>query len=282
VDEKYINSLLRNKVENDRIEFKNRWNIFDSRGKVVDIERNEMIKDILGLANGNGTNIKDNKYLIIGVENDRFDENGMRVIHNVDYKVPSQSEITKWVNDASNPSVVGIKSEYVSIEGKKIFVVTIPPTFDLHELTRDLSAKGKFKRFTVFMRQDEHTVPASVRDGVTIQELKHLYRREIINPTAILSCSIVGAISSMMFYFAGNNAKLIISDNNKTFVSLFIGLIGGLLGAEAGWIFREWNSLRFTWPFWPWRKKVLFVIFVILTIAFFSGYIYIIFIKRAN
>lgn len=72
--------------------------------------------------------------------------------------------------DACTPAVVGLGCEKVAYKDGSLFVITVPPTFDLHETARELVASGgTFQKHTVFMRQDEHTFPASVRDGVTIQ-----------------------------------------------------------------------------------------------------------------
>lgn len=57
----------------------------------------ELLKDILGLANGNSHFIRKTKYLIIGADNENFDEKGMRVLHDVDYKIPEQSDLVKWL-----------------------------------------------------------------------------------------------------------------------------------------------------------------------------------------
>lgn len=178
MDEKQLQKLLRETKEQDWFDFKAKLKLYQSDGKLVDKQRDELIKDILGLANGNSHIIRKNKYLIIGVDNEKFDENGYRVLYDVDYIVPSQSDIARWLSSACSPRIVGLVCHRIPIQGVNLFVITIPPTFDLYETTRELNASSHFNKYTVFMRQDENTVPASVRDGITIQQLKHLYRQE--------------------------------------------------------------------------------------------------------
>lgn len=208
------------------------------------------------------------KYLVIGADNDKFDKEGLRVTYDVDYQVPSQSDITKWVNAACDPSVVGIECDFVPVGDKKLCVVTVPPTFDLHETTRELTAKGKFSKFTVFMRQDEHTVPASVRDGVTIQQLKSLFRQEIANPPAMLFGAIVGAIIAFISYSAGYRVTIALGGITEVLVKGFVVVLGGSMGAEIGWAFREWNTTRYDWRYWSRKKRrVAFIIAIIITLA---------------
>ncbi|MEW6028375.1 MAG: helix-turn-helix domain-containing protein [Chloroflexota bacterium] len=265
MDEKLLRSLLRQKDEMDWFDFKRKWKLYDSNDALNTEERDELIKDILGFANGNSGIVRKTKYLVIGADDKQFDENGSRVTYSVDYRVPSQSDITKWVNAACNPSVVGIECDFATIDDKKLYVITIPPTFDLHETIRELNAKKKFSKFAVFMRQDEHTVLASVRDGIIIQQLKAVFRQEIANPPAILFGAIIGATIAVMFYGAGYSATGMLEGTLRVLAKSLVAIIGAGLGAEAGWIFREWNTLRYDWRYWSRQKKAKVVIAITIT-----------------
>ncbi|MCD4739344.1 MAG: putative DNA binding domain-containing protein [Anaerolineae bacterium] len=255
MDEEFVRKLLKSREEADWFDFKRKTRLYGTNREFNKQERDEFIKDILGLANGNSSIVRKTKYLIIGADDEKFDAEGMRVLFNVDYRVPSSSDITKWVNAASAPSVVGITCHLVSINGNNVYVVKIPPTFELHETIRELNAKGKFSKYTVFMRQDEHTVPASVKDGVTIQELKYLHRQEISNPFTIQFGAILGAATALLFWDAGYNATEITNQITEIVGKLVVLIVGGVCGAEAGWAFREWNSLRYDWRYYSLRKK---------------------------
>ncbi len=216
--------------------------IYQSDGKLITKQRDELLKDILGLANGNSHIVRKTKYLIIGVDNKNFDDDGMRTLHNVDYKIPSQSDITQWLSGASSPAIVGLECESIKFQGIDLFIVTIPPTFDLHETTRELKASGNFQNHVVFMRQDEHTVPASVRDSVAIQQRKFLYRQEISNPPAVWIGIISGAI--VAFIIGGAKINMSQADLNavKGFAQLFFVILGIFFGGIIGFISKQEGS----------------------------------------
>lgn len=258
MDEKLLRKLLARKTETDWLEFKGRWNLYDTNVNIVTVERDELIKDILGLANGNSSNVRKTKYLIVGADNAQFDDQtGMRVLYNVDYQVPTQSQIVQWVNSACIPSVVGLEFDPVEIDGKTLYVLTVPPTFELHETKRDLNAKGRFNQHAVFMRQDEHTVLASVRDGVTLQQLKSLYRREVINPSSVVLGAIIGALMALLFWQAGLKSQEIPTGLTGLVIRILILILGVFFGAQAGWIFQQLNSLRYDWRHLSLLQKIL-------------------------
>ncbi len=109
MDESTLIRILKSKKEEDSFDFKQKLKLYQADGKVSEYQRDELIKDILGLANGNGQIVRQTKYLIIGAADKQFDEQGMRVLYDVDYPVPSQSDVIKWVNSACAPAIVGIQ-----------------------------------------------------------------------------------------------------------------------------------------------------------------------------
>ncbi len=258
--------ILKSKKEEDSFDFKQKLKLYQADGKVSEYQRDELIKDILGLANGNGQIVRQTKYLIIGADDKQFDEQGMRVLYNVDYPVPPQSDVIKWVNSACSPAIVGVQCGTQIINGASLFVIAIPPTFDIHETTRELNASGHFNKYTVFMRQDEHTVPASVRDGVAIEKLKHMYRHEVANPSAVWLGAIIGAIISLVFWTAGYNSKDVDSDLLNIIGRIVIITVGAFGGAEMGWISQLWRTTRYDWRYMTSRQKIGFVAFVIVLV----------------
>ena len=259
IDEKLLNSFLKHKTETDCFDFKQKLKLFDATGKLNPTERDELIKDVLGLANGNVTIVRKTKYLIIGAHDKSFDNDGMRLLYDVDYQVPTRGEITKWVNDACAPSIVGIECEYATIRGRKLYIVTIPPTFDLHETIRELNAKGHHSKYTVFMRRDEHTVPASVRDGVTLQQRKFLYRHETSNPSSVISGAIIGAIVALVFWNSGYSTNQPDNDIVVSTIRILVTIFGVLFGASMGWGYQNWHSLRYDWRYYSRAYKVVLV-----------------------
>ena len=265
MNQKLLTKLLRDPKEKDWFDFKRKLKLYQSDGKLVETQRDELLKDILGLANGNSQIVRKTKYLIVGADDKKFDETGVRILHNVDYKTPSQSELTKWLSSASSPTIAGLECETVLCQGVNLFIITIPPTFNLHETTRELNAKGHFNKHTVFMRQDEHTVPASVRDGVTIQQLKHLYREEIANPSSIRLGVIIGAIVAFMI----SGAKITIPEGSNLsisdgFVQTVLVTAGGILGAIIGMLSKQWHETRYDFRYMTWREKIFWIVVPLL------------------
>jgi hypothetical protein len=271
MDKKFFIKLLREPKEQDWFDFKGKLKLYQSDGKLVDQQRDELIKDILGMANGNSHIIRNAKYLVIGADDEKVDENGLRILHNVDYKIPSQSDLAKWLSGACTPAVVGLECEDVLIQDVHLFVITIRPTFDLHETTRELNTpKSTFQKHTVFMRQDEHTIPASVRDGITIQRLKHLYRQEIANPSSVWLGIIVGGIVSLII----GVLKLDLSRADKPIpnaeLQIIFVILGVFFGGTIGGISQQLNGIRFDWRYMSWKQRipVLVLIFFIILVFF--------------
>jgi len=268
MDEKLLKKWLLEKNEKDWLEFKGKWKLYQASGELVELQRDELLKDILGLANGNSHTIRKTKYLIIGVEDKGFDAQGMRILRNVDYKVPSQSDLMKWLKSVSSTAVAGLECEWVSFQGVNLYVITIPPTFNLHETMHELvTPNGTFQKHTVFMRQDEHIYPASVQDGITIQNLKHLYRQEIANPSAVRISAIVGGITAFFI----SKAKITLTQtaqpiSETTKIIAFV-IVGILIGIEFGWLSKIIRETSYDWRYMTlWQRVGLVATLLVLTI----------------
>ena len=158
----------------------------------------------------------------------------------------------------------------MTYKGDHIFVITIPPTFNLHETARELvSSGGTFQKYTVFMRQDEHTVPASVRDGVTIQQLKQLHRQEVANPSAIW----IGAITGGIVAFIIGSTKLqeihLAAPYSDDVLKVFFTGLGIFFGWSIAWSIRQFNETRYDWRYMTWRQRILLLGLLSLMTIFF-------------
>jgi hypothetical protein len=275
MDEKQLKKLLLESKEQDWFDFKEKLKIYQSDGKLVEKQRDELIKDIFGLANGNSHIVRKTKYLIIGVDDKKIDENGYRILYNVDYKVPSQSDLAKWLSSAGSPTIVGLECESVLFQGVNLFIITIPPTFDLYETTRELNASSHFNKHTVFMRQDEHTITAPVTDGITIQQLKHLYRHEVENPSAVWLGALIGGIVSVIFWGAGNKVPQVDPNLSNNIIKVIAAILGILFGAEIGWAVQVFNKTRYTWRYMTQLERVGLIIFLtIIILALYLSQLY--------
>lgn len=122
---------LINQAESPALEFKRELHrIFDTDGNIRSRQRDELIRDILALANGNTTTAGENAYLIFGVD-DEFDPESGRNVVGVMGKLPSRREILSIIRRASEPPVEDIVCEQVEVEAKIIFVITIRVYQDL-------------------------------------------------------------------------------------------------------------------------------------------------------
>jgi hypothetical protein len=270
MDKKELEKLLHEPKEQDWLDFKAKLKLYAADGKSANQPRAEFIKDILGLANGNSHIIRKTKYLIVGVDDKEFDENGMRVLHDVNYKIPSQRELVQWLSGACTPAVVGLECELVPFQGVNLFVITIPPTFDLHETTHELVTPKTFQKHTVFMRQGEHTVPASVREGVTIQQLKHLHRQEIANPSSIWIGAIAGGIVALVFSGALIKGLPTNLSNNDAFMRGVIISAGVFFGGTTGWAAKTLKETFYDWHYMTWRQRISLLIFALMVITILS------------
>lgn len=269
-DEKQIQKMLRMTDEQDWLEFKREMKLFTADGKVAEKPRDEFIKDILGLANGNSHTIRKTKYLIVGADNKTFDENKERVRHPVDYRLPTQSEIAKWLNSACTPAVVGLECEKICFKGDWLFVVKIQPTFDLHETARVLiTPSATYPEHTVFMRQDEHIFTASVRDGITIQQLKHLHRQEVTNPPALWIGAIAGGVVGFITGQAKIRATLEAVPGQESWLLPFLVVLGVFFGLSIGYFARSFNETLYDWRYMTRRQRFALVA---LLVIFFMVY----------
>lgn len=270
LDEKQIQKLLRMTDEQDWLEFKSEMKLFTADGKIAEKPRDEFIKDILGLANGNCHTIRKTKYLIVGADNKAFDENKERVRYSVEYRLPTQSEIAKWLKSACTPAVVGVECEKICYKGDWLFVIKIHPTFDLHETARALTTpNATYPEHTVFMRQDEHIFTASVQDGITIQQLKHLHRQEVANPPALFTGAITGGVVGLITGQAKIQATLEAVPGQEVWLLPFLVILGIFFGVAIGYFTRSFNEVRYDWRYMTWKQRFFTLAFVIVSVAIY-------------
>ena len=140
-------------------------------------QRDEFIRDILSLTNGNFNTADQTGYLIIGV-GDELRSDGTRDLFDVSNPlIPKQ--ILQRVNFACDPPIPDVHCEKVEIDGKNIFVVSIPPSPHLHRTIRDLTTPSKsYPIGTVFIRRNEEIFPATPEEcDVILREKERLFAK---------------------------------------------------------------------------------------------------------
>ncbi len=275
--EEWFHEILTMTHETDCIELKRELNLFVNEKRIDKSKRDEFIKDILGLTNGNCYNTRFTKYLIIGVDNNKED-NKERFIHPIVYKLPSQSEISTWLKGACTPVITGIECKEFNYQNKKLFVISIPSSFYLHETTRELKTdKTTFQKNTVFMRQDEHTTTASVSDGITIQQRKHLFRQEVKNlPTPTLGI-IIGGIVAFIIGKANISFVRNTMDVPNNLLLGLLTLLGVFFGYSISWISQQFLMASYDWRYFSSKQKIfsimlfaLMILCIVLVFMFFK------------
>lgn len=258
--------LLLGQEESATLEFKRElYKIEDPNGKIKRRQRDELIKDILSLANGNASAAGKIAYLIIGAD-DKLNADGSRNLYDVGEWTPSKQAILAIVNSACDPPVE-IECETIELERKRIFVITVPPSPHLHETTRVLETPSRpFTEHVVLTRCDENIRVASARERESILKLKQMHFAEARKAPPVLLGAGVGAVVGGM---------IIASQMKKTTGSNIGGIVGfvvgaffsGLLGAALGKTYRDCIEIRSDWRRLSIPRRIAFVIVVIVVIV---------------
>jgi len=140
-------------------------------------QRDEFIRDILSLTNGNFNTAEQKGYLIIGV-GDELKPDGTRDLFDVTNPL-NPKQILPRVNSACDPPIPDVHCETVEIDGKNIFVVSIPPSPHLHRTIRNLTTPSKtYPAGTVFIRRNEEIFPATPQEcEVILREKERVFAK---------------------------------------------------------------------------------------------------------
>ncbi|MFM2431398.1 MAG: hypothetical protein RLZZ511_2611 [Cyanobacteriota bacterium] len=135
----------------------------------------ELVKDLVSLVNGNVGTWDKTGYLIVGA-GDEIRPDGTRHLQDVvSDELPTRREILDKFNSYCNPYLPGIECSEQELDGRKLFVVEIPPSPYLHRLRRDLKTPRKsFSPHVVLIRRTdgEEIYEASPEEQEIIREEK--------------------------------------------------------------------------------------------------------------
>lgn len=248
MDIEQLKSLLLQE-ENSTLEFKSQQYLIDDEDdKVKKRQRDELIKDILSLANGNSITAGDRAYLIIGAENKK-NKDGIRETYNIDH-ILNTRRILDIVNPACSPKLEELDAYAVELEGKQLNVVVINSSPHLYETTRKLSpstAKDSFTEYVVFVRHNESIRVASGKERDAIAKLKSLRFNEMSNPPAEPFGAIVGA--SIGAALLGTSAEKILGEKPGARAGGTVAgaLFGGSIGYMFGNTFKSMVEIKRNW-----------------------------------
>lgn len=262
--------LLLTQPESATLEFKRKpYNLDSDNAETKKRQRDELIKDILSLANGSPTTVGDKAYLIIGAD-DKCQADDNRQLFDVAPDSLTKQRILSLVNPACQPRLQDIECEPVVVEGKRLLIITIWPTPYLHETTRDLTTSGgNFSKYTVFTRHDENSEVASQREREAIYKLKqfHFADTRKVSPAkfgAVLGGIVGGAMASTP---AKTEIELPVRERINR------GIVGTVVSAGVGWLlggaYTQFLEFTYEWHFLPKRKRVVLVPFLSISMIFF-------------
>jgi hypothetical protein len=170
---------LLNNVENPKLEFKSQW--YSGSEKLDDKGWGEFLKDLITLANGNLGFVHQTGYLVIGAsDTDPQDKNPRELFHIDSNGMLSdlqglREQTLKKLSATCSPPISNIQMEFVEVEGKSIFIISIPSPADVVKLDRDLNSRGmRFRKGTVLIRVGQDV---GVADPTETDTLRRSYQK---------------------------------------------------------------------------------------------------------
>jgi hypothetical protein len=224
-------------------------------------QKGEFIKDILSLTNGDASTAGDTAYLIFGAD-DELDSDGRRQLFDIADKLPNRDSIHQLVNAACSPRLEYLEADVVEIDGKRLFVLTIPPSPHLYETTGKLETKSQtYTEHVVFIRLGAMVGVASAKERAAILELKQLRFAEARNAPPIPFGTGVGALAGGAIGKAWADS---VTDKKLENLVLGVGgaVIGGLLGGLAGNSYQQVRQFATDLHYMPRQKRVPAVLLV--------------------
>ena len=253
MDDSQLKKIL-SKPESATLDFKQELKIY-GKGEGPKRERDELRRDILALANGNPRAASEEKHLVIG-RADKPNPDGTYELFDIGSQYPLADDLLKMLADVAYPLLNTIYSEPIELDGKRLLVITIPPTEYVHETTRVLKTPARvYTEHTVFMRRDESNVVASASDRAAIRRAKQKFfdERDDVNPVWFGA-----ALTSLLFAnFGYQQAKK--QSSFGLIGQLYAMLLSSVIGAFVGGIFgngvKDLRSLKREWQVIGGREK---------------------------
>lgn len=236
--------------EGPTVEFKRHWYQIDAESQQVkNHQRDELIKDVLALANGSVATAGEPAYLIIGA-GDRIGDSGRELYDVQGFPADVGQRVLQLVSSACSPALSNVTSELVTIEGRNLGVITIHPTPHIHETTRVLkTSSGTYSQHVAFIRSGDTIQLASASERVALLRRKERRFREYRNVPPILYGAVLGAAIGAMA--ALTYAAQQHSDVGPRLAAMlagatvfgFMGWIAGLTYRQVSDIFRDWHRI---------------------------------------
>ena len=234
--------------EGPTLEFKrDMYAIYSKDPKVPQQQKGELIKDILSLANGSFDTVGQSAILIVGVDEVQ-DQNGKRVVTGVEGRFPSRDDLLNMIREVSNPPLQDLDTQVVDYEGKKIWVVSIPPSPSVHETKKVLETpRTNHSAHIVFIRRNSQIDNASTNERVALEKLKRINveQKERISPMIV---GAVGGAFTLGIIMGKNTQKITdgkVSNRFGLITGIFVGLFtGGSIGYSLDQFVQIFHDVR--------------------------------------
>ena len=145
--------------ENSKVDFKRQWYWNDNMpNNIKETNKNELVKDIIALTNGDVYSTDKTAYLIIGIDDES------REVYNFDKSTilpldKLKQQLLTLLNNYAQPEFLALDIELVD----EVLVISIPPRGSLISLSKDLKLKNNNtdKKGTTYYRVGEDIRVAS-------------------------------------------------------------------------------------------------------------------------
>ena len=177
LDEKLLHHLLK-QHEGQKLDFKSKFYEISNNDKQIQRRHwDELIKDVLALANGNAETAWDTAYIIIGA-GDELKTDGTRDLFDVGELKITRSTLLKKINASCAPPLGDIHCATIVVDGIRLFVIAIPPSPHVYQTTRRLetSSGRPYQENSILIRRGEGTELAKLDEIQAIQSAKRKTR----------------------------------------------------------------------------------------------------------
>jgi len=232
--------------ESPALEFKSQWYGIDGNTEGAKRQKDELIKDILALANGNAESSGETAFLVVGAKDER-EPDGTRNVGDVGDSPPAADQIISIVSSASSPPLTSLEVIPFSVGANRLFAIAIPASPHIFETTRELvTPRHKYSKYVVFTRRGNVVDVASDRERQAIRRVKQVLLAEARNPPSILFGAWVGAtIGGVLLARVGSKLT---GSKEGTIAGAVVGpILGGLFGALMGGTYQGITDIRRDW-----------------------------------
>jgi len=153
-----LNSLIE-EWENAKVDFKREWYWNDNMpNHIKEVQKNELVKDLIALTNGDVYSTNKTAYLIIGIDDEtkEFYEFDKSVVLPLD---KLKQQLLTLLNNYVQPEFLALEVELLD----EVLIISIPPRGSLISLSKDLKLKNNNtdKKGTTYYRIGEDIRVAS-------------------------------------------------------------------------------------------------------------------------